>query len=121
VRIGLAIVAGVLLGQGCYSWSRAEPGTGPLRARGDGRVVRVLVGDTMVIPMRYAAVDGDSLVGVSVARPGIRTAIALRDVRGVEQREFDVGRTLGLTAGILAAIVAAAAVLFAYALSSIRY
>jgi hypothetical protein len=77
------------------------------------RVVRA-AGDTVWIDS--AVVEGDSLVGTRAGPGRERVVIALADIRLLETREIEIGRTLG---GIAAIGVAVSLVWFAMAASAL--
>jgi hypothetical protein len=68
--------------------------------------------DQSTIELARPAVVGDSLVG-EVGTPPVRTAVALSDVRRLEERRVSTARTTGLVVGgaaLLFVVLLAAAV-----------
>lgn len=95
---------------GCQGWHRRDlprPGTGPAAASDVGRV-RVTHADGRVLELRRAQLAGDSLVGEAGAPPG-RVAVALSDVRRLEERRASrlvgVALFVGAIAGVAALVV----------------
>jgi hypothetical protein len=82
--------------------------------------IRIHLADGRIARMDHARVDGDSLRGVRTTISGAYraerpVAYALKDVRAIEGRRFDTGRTLGLvllggllTLGVFIALYGAA-------------
>jgi hypothetical protein len=100
------VVAGLAA---CTSWQvRPSPLRDLIVRQHPGRVRLTVVGRDQVT-LDEPVVQGDSLVGHVTQFPFFteRAAFALRDIRRIEIREFDAGRTLALGGAVaLAAIVA---------------
>src|SRR6266850_1684491 len=106
---------------GCSAWKRQKGGVEALLTRRDPpEKVRITLSDGSRVEFRSPALRGDSLVGMMgyavhhVNRwDGLnwrRSAVALADVRQVELRKFDAGRTLILAAVGVGATVAIVAI-----------
>jgi hypothetical protein len=68
------------------------------------RTVRVTRTDLAVLELTNPQIAGDSIVG-AVGSPPARAAVALADVRRLEERRTSAARTGGLTLGIAAGTV----------------
>ncbi len=63
--------------------------------------VRLRLANQRTVILSYPKVVGDSTVG-EVRKPAHRTAVALSDVRHLDDRRFSAARTTGLVLGISA-------------------
>jgi hypothetical protein len=100
--IGLVLLASMTL-SGCHGWrSQTNPPSGA-QLPDPARITRT---DASVVVLRDAAVSRDSIVG-QVDRSGgtERVAIPLSQVRRIDARGMDGGRTALLGAGILAGLL----------------
>ena len=87
----------LVLASGCHTWRRVPLAPGDrVSLPAHSRVVR-MGGETVEI--RGGRVSPDSLVG---AGRNYRFAIPRDSVAFVEERRFSAGRTIGLTAGVVA-------------------
>lgn len=99
VSLRLVVLLTALAGiNGCTSWQRRDISGGVAPVIASDQPVRVMKSDGSVIVLHQPRVVGDSLIGGgSGAIP--RLAIALADIRSVEQRRVSAARTGGLVAG----------------------
>lgn len=97
--VALALLASVIL-SGCHGW---RPQTSPTAGAQLPNPARVTPMEGSEIVLRNATVSQDSLVGTG--ERGQRVALPLSQVRRVEARRVDGGRTALLVGGILAAVL----------------
>jgi hypothetical protein len=105
---------------GCYNTQplTLPTGGGPATLAA-GQPVRVRLADGSQFTLSNAQVIGDSLVGQADA-PSRRFAVALADVRAVEQHELSKGRTAAATgAGMVFLVVGAGLLAIAALVSSL--
>jgi hypothetical protein len=110
-----ALVVTASAAAACHSWQGrpVAPATPP--ALSGNSTVRITRTDRSTLVVDRARVEGDSIVG-EVGRPPERVAVALRDVRQLDERRVSAARTGGLVIGgsmvvvllLIAAAVAAA-------------
>ena len=92
---------------GCYQWDGARV-PGPGGAQRMTNPARVTLADGSVVVLHDAIVSNDSIVGYAGDRPGERerTAVAVSQVRKVEDRELNFPQTVvAATLATLAAVV----------------
>ena len=95
---GFVFLASTVL-SGCQGW-RAQ--TSPMPGAQLSNPARVTRTDGSVVVVRDATVSRDSVAGTGEAG---RVAIPLSEVRSIEARRMDGGRTALLTVGILAGLL----------------
>ena len=99
--VGL-ILASTLL-SGCHGWRPQANPTPGAQLPNPARVTRT---DGSVLVLRGAAVSQDSITGTAERSGGAgRVAIPLSQVRSIDARGMDGGRTALLTVGILAGLL----------------
>lgn len=96
--VGFIFLASMVL-SGCQGWRAQTNPTPGAQLANPARVTRT---DGSVVVMRDAAVSRDSVAGTGEAG---RVAIPLSEVRSIEARRMDGGRTALLTVGILAGLL----------------
>ena len=97
VVAGFVFLASMAL-SGCHGWRAQANPTPGAQLPNPARVTRT---DGSVVVMRDAAVARDSVAGTGEAG---RVAIPLSEVRSIEARGMNGGRTALLTVGILAGV-----------------
>ncbi len=104
-RRTLALIVAAALSAGCTSWRPAPGDRGALIASAPDAVrVQPLVGQAVVL--YEPSLVGEELVGFRLAGDSAsRLAIPMRDVRFVEVRRFDAGRTFATAAIVVTAFV----------------
>jgi hypothetical protein len=87
----------------CHNTQRLElPAAGGPTTVAAGALVRVRLADGSDLALADVRVIGDSLVGRANASRRRRLAVAVADVRGMDRRQLDPGRTvLATAAGVL--------------------
>ncbi|GJG86174.1 hypothetical protein tb265_13550 [Gemmatimonadetes bacterium T265] len=82
--------------------------------------MRITVRDGRVLTLTALGISGDSVIGLrrGAGRDPARVAVALTDVRAVEDRRVDPGRTRELVV-IVARVAAALALPFIYVVASV--
>jgi hypothetical protein len=92
------VAAALVASAGCHSWQRRPLPADAPPAVSRGRPVRVVRADQSTLELARPAIVGDSLVG-EAGTPPVRTAVALRDIRRLDERRVSAARTGGLVAG----------------------
>ena len=89
---------------GCTGWHQV-PMASPMPHSDHPQSLRVTLADGRQWELRKAQIAGDSLVGQSGAwSTPVRTAFAVRDIRKFDDRRTNVGTTVGLILGVMAAV-----------------
>lgn len=89
---------------GCTGW-HTVPMASPMPISNHPQALRVTLTDGRQWELRKAQIVGDSLVGQSGAwSTPVRAAFAVRDIRKVDDRKTNVGTTVGLVLGVMAAV-----------------
>ena len=103
-RRSLAAVCLAAYLSGCTGWHEAQMTT-PMPLSNHPQSLRVTLVDGRQWELRKAHVEGDSLVGQSGAwSTPARTAFAVHDIRRFDDRKTNVGATVGLILGVMAAV-----------------
>lgn len=97
----------------CTAWHKQTAIPQQVITAKQPRKVRIARQDGSRVELLQPKIEGDSIVGTTWdVKPGsqpLRTAIALADVRGIEVKEDDTGRTImavGFIGGIIALMAA---------------
>lgn len=89
---------------GCTGW-HAMATMSPAPADARPQFLRVTMKDRHRLELRDARITGDSVIGEAGFRPNrVRTAVALRDVSRLEDRQVSAGNTSVAVLGLLAAM-----------------
>ena len=103
----------------CHSWRVQAIAPKQFVIRDSTQRIRVLRLNGAQVTMKRAHVQGDTLYGrptrIDKSASDTLVAIPLTDVRAIELRQGDAGKTTGLVLGILALVAGAVLVLFAAA------
>ena len=89
---------------GCTAWHEVAVGSPP-PISDHPQSFRVTLTDGRQWELRKARIVGDSLVGQSGSwSTPVRTAFAVRDIKRFDDRKTNIGTTVGLILGIMAAV-----------------
>ncbi len=102
-----ALLAVLVLLQGCTSWQRRPFSPRETAAIRADRPVRVLQSNGTMVTLERSHVVGDSMIG-DIERTDIRYAVALGDISRLEHKQISLGRTVGLPLVWLGAVTLAA-------------
>jgi hypothetical protein len=107
VRQAIALLCLVSYLPACTGW-HSLAATQPVPQTERDQSFRVTLQDGTRLELRKARVRGDSLVGESGSKP-VRTALALEQIKRIEDRRVDAGLTMSaIFAGLGLAVVVAA-------------
>jgi hypothetical protein len=121
-------LAGVLLAvqlSACTSWRVQNISPQQLVSRDSTQRVRIVRLNGAQVTIKGARLRGDTLYGsptpIAKRMPDTLVAIPLSDVRAIEVRQGDTGKTVGLVLGVSALVAGAVFVAFLSALGQAGY